>query len=237
MDYLRIFNDKGINEFKKYLKSIENGSLQALPQEFLDNPDFSELVAGDMVIEKDKFNTRFEAAKYLHEILKSCELDNKYYNTGLWTWLAAYYFDQICPTNKTGIRKVYSDYRYILNTGEWDRIFRHLLAGPVVMYDYHKDNAKLLLSNPLDKTGDFVIQLMGRQEIARNRVIIEVANKLYWDQKRYAPKRGATSTDHKPGTLRRFVTILQQFELTYDFYSMTPEELMCLLPNEFEKWK
>ena len=59
-------------------------------------------------------------------LLDSLKIDNKYYNIGLWTWLAGFYFEQICPSDKIGKRKIYSDYRYILNTGEWDRIFRHL---------------------------------------------------------------------------------------------------------------
>ena len=42
------------------------------------------------------------------------------------------------------------------------------------------------------------------------------------DTKKDRPKRGAASTKRKPGTLRRFVDLIQQLDLTYDLYSMQP---------------
>jgi hypothetical protein len=40
-----------------------------------------------------------------------------------------------------------------------------------------------------------------------------------------------------PGTLLRFIDIIQQLDLTYDLYSMSGEEILALLPPEFDKWK
>ena len=77
---------------------------------------------------------------------------------------------------------------------------------------------------------------MGRQEIGTNKSIIEAAKILYWDAEKKRPKRGSSPQEHKPGTLRRFVDVLQQFELTYDLYSINAEELITLLPNEFKSW-
>jgi hypothetical protein len=154
----------------------------------------------------------------------------------MWTWLAVFYFDALCPADNEGKRKIGAESRYILNSNERDRIFRHLLAGPVMIYDLHHENSLILLYNPVDETGDFLAQLMGRQEIGTNRGIIEAAKILYWDEKKKRPKRSSSPQEHKPGTLRRFVDVLLQFDLTYDLYSVSGEELILLLPDEFKSW-
>lgn len=236
MTVIRRFNGEGIKEFQNILRSIQSGEITSVPDGFLSDDQFSRSLNQLLEIENIQFSTRYDAAVYLHTILGELKTKNKFYDMEIWTWLAAFYFEQLCPPDKNGKRKPKSDYRYILNSKDWDRIFRHLLAGPVIIYDFHKENSKLLLSNPLDKSGDFVLQLMGRQEIATNKAVIEVANKLYWDTKTMRPKRGASAKDFKPGTLRRFALVLSQFELTYDLQAVTPEELAHLLPAEFQKW-
>ncbi|MFO7599969.1 MAG: hypothetical protein R6X27_09205 [Candidatus Desulfacyla sp.] len=40
-----------------------------------------------------------------------------------------------------------------------------------------------------------------------------------------------------PGTLYRFIDVVQQLDLTYDLYSMTGEQILQLLPNEFDRWR
>jgi hypothetical protein len=42
---------------------------------------------------------------------------------------------------------------------------------------------------------------------------------------------------NSPGTLLRFINIIQQLDLTYDLYSLGGEEILALLPPEFDKWK
>jgi hypothetical protein len=236
MTIIRRFNSEGIKEFQTILRSIQAGELESVHDNFLFDDQFSRPLQQSLEIENKNFSTRYDAAVYLHTILGSLKTKNKFYDMEIWSWLAAFYFNQLCPPDNNGKRKPKSDYRYILNSKDWDRIFRHLLAGPVIIYDFHKENSKLFLSNPLNKSGDFVLQLMGRQEIATNKAIIEVANKLYWDPRTLHPKRGASSKDFKPGTLRRFTLVLSQLELTYDLQAVTPEELALLLPLEFEKW-
>jgi len=236
MTVIRRFNIEGIKEFQIILRSIQAGELESVPDVFLVDDQFSQPIQQATEIENKTFSTRYDAAIYLHNVLGSLKSKNAFYDMELWSWLAAFYFDQICPPDSNGNRKPKSDYRYILNSKDWDRIFRHLLAGPVIIYDFHKENSKLFLYNPLNKSGDFVLQLMGRQEIATNKAIIEVANRLYWDPRTLRPKRGASSKDFKPGTLRRFALVLSQLELTYDLQAVTPDELGLLLPSEFEKW-
>jgi hypothetical protein len=235
---LREFNDAGIEKFKFFLIAIrENGESETSLQDLLSDETYTKTLLNKIEVEPRNFLTKFEIAEYLHEKVSKITLEKRYRNIGMWTWLAAFYFDVLCPANADSARKIGAESRYILNSSEWDRIFRHLLAGPVMIYDLHRDNSIILLYNPVDETGDFLAQLMGRQEIGTNKGIIEAAKILYWDPVKKRPKRGSSAQEHKAGTLRRFVDVLQQFELTYDLYSITGEELVQLLPDEFKAWK
>jgi len=40
-----------------------------------------------------------------------------------------------------------------------------------------------------------------------------------------------------PGTLYRFIDVVQQLGLTYDLYSMTGDQILQLLPSEFDRWR
>ena len=126
--------------------------------------------------------------------------------------------------------------RFIPGAASW-RYYRHLLAGPYRIFQRHRDCAKLLLSGPLSKPGDCPEQLASRQEFIQNPGIIGAASILYYDGDKQRPRRGAASTKRKPGTLRRFVDVVQQLDLTYDLYSMQPTEILTILPREFDSWR
>lgn len=59
---------------------------------------------------------------------------------------------------------------------------------------------------------------------------------LYWDPKRRRPKRAATTTTN-PGNLRPLITVVQQLDFNYDLYGMRAEEILRLLPGEFDGWR
>jgi hypothetical protein len=131
---------------------------------------------------------------------------------------------------------VMSCHSCILETG-FRYYNRHLLLGPYNIYLIHGDRAPLLLSGPINKTSSYYVELSSRQGLITNQGIIEAANLLYFDPKQKKPKRGAALTERKPGTLLRFIDVIQQFDLTHDLYSMTGEEILDLLPSEFDEWK
>ena len=64
---------------------------------------------------------------------------------------------------------------------------------------------------------------------------LEAADKLYWDEKSGALKKGAQGK--AAGTPRRLVRFMRQLRRTYDPPAMTADQLVCVLPREFERWK
>jgi hypothetical protein len=237
MTKLRALNERGIQEFRGFLQQIRDGA------EFLNNPavlyldDYSQLVARpagiEIEIEPRTFASKFEAAEYLAGVLK--EVPGIIDDVGLWSWLALFYFDQLSPVDASGMRRPREDYHYIPSTGNgWNRD-RHLLAGPWKLFSMHGQNARLLLHPAVHQHGAFIYNLGFRRDLITNRGLIEAIDLLYWDNGRKRPKRGATSD--RPGNLRRLITVVQQLDFNYDLYGMRADEILHLLPPEFDAWR
>jgi hypothetical protein len=231
---LRALNERGIQEFRGFLQQIRDGA------EFLANPailyldDYSTRLPRAIEIEPRPFKNKFAGAEYLAGILG--ELPASALNAGLWSWLALFYFEQLSPMDGEGNRRPREDYHYIPGDEDgWQRD-RHLLAGPYKLFAMHQEHSRLLLHPPVHQHGAFVYDLGFRRDLITNRGLIEAIDVLYWDAKRRRPKRGATTTSN-PGNLRRLITVVQQLDFNYDLYGMRADEILRLLPAEFDAWK
>lgn len=233
MTKLRSLNARGVEEFRGYLQTIRDGA------EFLASPailyidDFSTRLPRTIEIDPRPLATKFEAAKYLSSVLSGFGAAAD--DVGLWSWLALFYFDQLSPVDGDGKRRPREDYHYIPATDGWKRD-RHLLAGPFKLYSLHREHSRLLLHPAVHQHGAFVYDLGFRRDLITNPGLIEAIDLLYWDAKRNRPKRGATSTN-RPGNLRRLITVVQQLDFNYDLYGMSADEILKLLPPEFDAWR
>ncbi len=236
---LRKFTDKGIAQFRGYLADLRQGATSPPPFDLLVDPAFSKPVKVQLQIENRMFATRLELAQYLDDALAEIESDSIETDVYLWSWLSLFYFDQVCPVDDNGMRKPGRDYRHILEVG-YRYGHRHLLGGAYLVYTIYglKERlSKLLLSSPLPKESKVHHELATRQSMITNIGIIEAAHILYYDEKANKPKRGIIVKKNKPGTLYRFIDIIQRLDLNYDLYSMTGEEVLQLLPAEVNNWK
>lgn len=233
---LRILNEHGLRAFSEYLTDLRRGSRANPPWEILEDAWYTAKLPGKAMVDERRFENRLDAAKYLYGILRPLGHAKVERNVGLWSWLSLFYFDQVCPLEKTGIRKPGRDYRHILEL-DFRRHYRHLLASPFSIFRIHGEKAPLLLHGPVTKISKFHEQLASRQAFMTNKGVIQAANLLYFDKKAGRPKsRSATGNDN-PGTLFRFINVVRQLELTYDLYSMSGKEVIDLLPPEFDKWR
>ena len=237
---LRRFNHKGLRKFEILLESLRKGVSVETPLEFLNTHDTCESVPAANEFEVRIFDSRLELARFVNDLLTNAEIEDHDNMTdiGLWSWLGAAFLDSTCPADSHGFRKPGNDYRHIPSSN-WRDFYRHLVRGPVRIFRLFQDNtdaAAIVLCQRPHSPGDFVEQLASRQERITNTAIIETANRLYYDRTTEKPRRGASSTTRRPGTLRRFVDVLDQLDLTYDLYSMSADELCELLPNEFSTY-
>jgi hypothetical protein len=235
---LRRLTEAGMQAFGTYLDTLESEPTRLIPEELLTDSVTSELVLGGVEVEKRIFSNRLEAAKYLDEQFSTAELTDIERDTGLWSWLALFYFEELCPADADGERRPGERARYIAESANFQRYYRHLLAGPYRIFRAHRrapERALAVLCQPLSKPGDLVEQLASRQELVTNTAVMEVATALYVDPGTGKPKRG--SQTKSVGAVRRLADVLSQFDVTWDLYSAKFAELLGILPAEFNRFR
>jgi hypothetical protein len=230
---LRSLNARGIEELRGFLQQIRDGAEFRASPAILYLDEYTTRMPRTIEIEQRTFGSKFDAAEYLTGVLSDVPAPAG--DAGLWSWLALFYFDQLSPVDATGQRRPREDYHYIPSQSGWQHD-RHLLAGPYKLFTLHRQNARLLLHPPVHQHGAFIYDLGFRRDLITNKGLIEAIDLLYWDAKRNRPKRGAT-TPSRPGNLRRLITVFQQLDFNYDLYGMRAEEILQLLPQEFDAWK
>ena len=242
MTELRSLTTTGINAFREYLEALSTTTAAPpVPYELLTAPEMSEGFDHSVEIEQRKFGSRLASAQYFDSVFSASGVEGIDQLPGVWSWLSLFYFEELCPMGKGGRRKPGKDYR-LLPEAHAFRYYRHLLAGPYQIYRVFRDqpaDAAIVLHQPLDKPGDYVEQLASRQERISNRGLVEAATHLYFDPVKQKYKTSGQSKN-KPGTWRRFIDVLEQFELTYDlyyFHEVGADLFLELLPQEFQKWK
>ena len=219
---LRKLNESGTEEFERF-RNTQPRDESALSS-IVSDARFSEEIGVEIAVRQQAFETRFEVGKYLDGLFSGAEDLDK--DKGLWTWLAAFYFEQLCPPGS----RPGENARWVPAVGDFRKYYRHLLAGPYQIYRAYRENplrALALLATPPHRPGDIVEQLASRQELVTNKSVIEVATRLYIDPKTSRPKRGAASN------ARRFADTLNQLDLIWDLYALDPDQLLRLLPSEF----
>ena len=230
-------NAGGLAIFAGWLETLKQGGSVQAPTSLLANPETTEALAVAVEVEQRTFANRFEAAEYLFTRFTTAGLTDVDNDGGLWAWLSLFYFDSVCPAGKGGVRKPGAQPRHIPELGNFQRYYRHLLGGPYRIYRAHRDDPKsalALLCQPLETPGDVVEQLASRQELVTNRGIVALATKLYFDNSTQKLKRGAGGKSG--GSARRLTDVIEQFDLTWDLYASTGDELAAVMPKEFAKF-
>ena len=235
---LHRLTEAGLQQFNDFLDSLQTDIPMEWPEHVLTDPTTSQSVEPQLEIERVAFDNRFEAGRYLNEVLGNAGIPGLIQDKGLWAWLSLFYFDQLCPPKAEGRRKPGERARWIPAVGNFRKYYRHLLAGPYRIYRAHRDNPERafgLLCNPVCKPGDIAEQLAARQELVTNAAIVDAATALYVDPASRQPKRGAAGRGG--GSARRLADVLNQFDLTWDLYAMDTEEILGLLPSEFDRFR
>lgn len=233
----RKLNDEGIRLFAEYLA---DGAIGATPVHLLTDPSTSDTLPAAAYPAQKEFSDRFEFGVYLNELLKGLDPVQISRDRGLWTALALYWFDNICPPGKNGERKVDREYRYILS-GHYNTYYRHLVRSPWQCVRDHGENARFMLIRPRDVDhplaihGEILEQIGGRQRLFGSKAIVRAANAMYLDAKTGRPRKGVSG--NREGSALRFGKVVRQFDLTFDPDTMSVEEFIDILPKEFSKWK
>ena len=112
---------------------------------------------------------------------------------------------------------------------------RHLVRSAWRLVQVHGVHAEPLLAGPLHVLGEAAEQMSAVQTNITCKPLVAAVRLLVWDQVKGKVKRGFAGKG--PGSARRARIVAQQFRLTYDLDSMQPEQILDLLPREFDRFR
>jgi len=238
-DVLRRFNDAGVAEFTRQLERMRAGGAVPLDATLATDPRLTEIVAPNVRLEKPAFRTKREAGVYLSDRIRDARAKFGDNDQGLWTWLAAWHWDAICPAATTGSRRVLNLYHYVYGVGFSVALSqsRHLIAVAVRLYEL-APASKLMLETPFHTMPKVVSEISGRLALTRIKALPYLLDTLYWDPKTRRQKPGAVDprTVREGDLMHRLPARVKQLEMTYDLVDLTADQLLNLLGDEFRQW-
>jgi hypothetical protein len=232
---LRRFNQQGVDQFAAYLAVLRQDRATPPPPELIDDPRFTELVDPAIEIDNRELASKYIAGEYLHNTLAPIPVSRLRSDVELWSWLALWFFDQLCPPDGHGRRKPLENNKYISFAG--DHRYgsdKHLLYFPWKMYSLHGQSTSFFLADELGKDTRAQREWTGYY-LNVSTALVELGGRLYGDKNTGSLKRGATGK--RGGSLRRFVQVLHQLEVTYAIHGMSVDQIQATLPSsEFGRW-
>jgi hypothetical protein len=229
----RRLNSEGIARFKEHLERMRHDSSLPPPQELLTDNFLTEILPGGPCVEPRPLPTKRSAAEYLHQLFPSASNPRIETDMGLWSWLALYFFDQVCPP-RAGRRTLRKDPHYILDATDHWRRYRHLLVTPYRILASMPDHNRIFLDGPLSVHGEIIEQTISKLYMFRLPGVRAAIDRLYFDEERGRPKPGIFPKKHRRGDLRnRFPARIRQLQMTYDVAAVDATQLIELLGSEF----
>lgn len=93
----RKLTEFGLEKFKEYILGRREEKEIPVPTYLLDDPESSESLELSVQIENRKFNSRYEMGCYLTSLFDNHDIQPFIGDSGFWSWLALFWFDQLCP--------------------------------------------------------------------------------------------------------------------------------------------
>lgn len=238
---IRRFTDEGIKKFEYWISA---GAPDLGDSNPLSDTELSETVDGFSIDDSRKFGSRYEFGQYLCNVLHGRdteELLSPQFD-GMWAWINALYFRQLAPSK---VRR--SEHYICVRRGSAGSLLhRNAARTAFELVAIHGVNAKFALQQKMPTHGQLLESLSASQSIVRNRGFFAAAAKMYVDSDGKI-KKGATSKPRRPkdrkpgdqtgkGSIRRLPLALRRLDLTYDVDELSPNELISMLPREYERW-
>ena len=242
---LAALNKAGIERFEAFLDQAK-GTTTPPPAEILTDNNYLdevELLSGEvrLVDAPDNCTKKELVGVIAGRFSDRADLAAISQMKGVGAFLALHYFGAICKKKADGTWDVKASVRYVPELLDHRKFYRHLILGPLSLFHMHGANADMFLSNPASEHPDILEQTASRVEVITSPSLIKVVAMLYWDTASGKVKETATSFDPVPdGALRRFVgpgSFTVQYGDVYDFADMTVDEILGILPSEFDSWR
>src|SRR5262249_4288076 len=173
----RRFNQSGIQAFRLFLASCRESSGATLPRHSLEDDALTESVKPEIRLQPRNFTSRRDASAYFHTMLKQLPPQEVAVDSGLWTWMSLFFFDEVCPVIN-GRRRLKNDYSYIFEPKNPHHYYRHLLFLAWYVGRIASGYNRLYLDVPLSGLDEVTRIVMGGLYLTRIPCLFEVLDRL-----------------------------------------------------------
>ncbi len=230
----------GIAYAKRFLNDAREGSATDVPDDLLNDDRYAKPTATECFVEKRAFESRRDAGEYFSRVLNPLGIGYINGNYQLWSWLSMFYLTALTSRTEDGYLNLdrLPNQAVLIDPSETDlrlELF-HRLMFAWETYRIHGDEyAKWILDHPVTFVPRLVDRLMTSRSRFSSHGYVKLVGLLYIDPNSGAVKRYAGGTK-SIGGMRRLNDVLDQIYMTYDVYGMRAEQLLALLPDEFQRF-
>jgi hypothetical protein len=229
-DHIRAFNEDGLSRFNSIMDGTNPlGNLDPL------DPDCTTIVAGTKSLKIASFSNRKEMAEAITNAFGAQKPEMLQHETGIWTWLTWVLRDQLFDRDpQTRCLKVGEEWVWNpAKPNQYQKAQRHKVRLPVVIWSTLGTDADHLLYGPVKSPGELISQLTSQQDMLAPS-FQKLCRKLYFDDDAIKVKKGAAGAG--AGSARRLARIRKQLDITWDMSDLNTEDILKLLPAEFQKF-
>lgn len=243
---VRELTAEGISAAKAYLSALRQDDRAPFQDVLLTDARYAARVTPEVYVERRRFANRREAGAYLAGQLAPLGEARVADNAPLWSWLGMFYFHQVVRIGANGNPRLgrNPDVAYVIDPDETGRgsrrHFAHRLLLSWEIYTRHGETAWYLLDEPVISLSHLADRLVGAPEMFRSVGIVDLAHRLYANPQTRELKPGLLGgggNQRPAGGVVRLLDVLNQLYMTYDVYGMTAEQLLGLLPPEFDRFR
>lgn len=248
LENIRALNEAGLQDFMRFIeqtRASEKAGEPGMPApiHLLTSDDKTSLISIDVKLDSTKkFGDRYELAKYLHSVLGPDFRDELYDLSGLWAWIALFYFDQLrAAEGNTQRSEHFIPDEWAKRTPGQDLGYRHSVRTPLLLLRrYGEQFARFFLTGrPTYQMGDIVEQFVSRPKALRSDRVRATMLKLY-QSKTGGFKKGAATRPAKSrkshagrGGIRRFAGVyVPRVKLGFDIDEMDADEIIATCGSE-----
>jgi hypothetical protein len=237
---MKKLTQSGVEKFDKYLSTLAGGSStldgeDAPPTGLLEKDNTSEKSEIEIDFDFSKFGRKYELVRHLHEALPSLEERSFQFQKELFATFSLANLKTFSMPAAEGGFKTGNIERHIPRKS-WKHRYRHLIRGPYLLYSLHGEDARVFLTGNLNVHGSISEQIASRQELVTSEGVIQALNLLYFNEDDFSLQRGHAGDKKRPGSIRRFATVIEQLKRTHDLMAINGEELVKLLPSDFDEF-
>lgn len=241
---LRTFTREGLEVFRSWLDRAENSvpkrwTSEPPPTEILLDNRYSRLVGFGGVLVQRHFERKYDLGMEVCRALGRENAEKIINMPSVWAWLSLFFSDSTFRQKNvrwfTGDRS-----RHLVQTilgRKQDQSHRHLVKSAVTNVLRFDRYAAVLMDNA-DGQSKIEEQVMSRRvdpPLAHHQEFVKALHRLYWDSESDDLKSGARSDG--PGSVMHMIDLLNQFDLTYDISSLECDNILKLLPKDFDKFE